>query len=141
MLPDIPTASWWVIDAGAAATFWALMVPWVPKPKARRQMSAVPLAGVPTMLGVYWVKGYTASSILALYALILIALVIAVWPFRKPLAKMITEEESAGRDIRDRRLRDGPRGMAAWLIFVLTAVVVVSVIILQGETPRDPFTW
>ncbi|WP_086818209.1 hypothetical protein [Streptomyces cacaoi] len=104
-------------------------------------MSAVPLAGVPTMLGAYWAKGYTASSILALYALILIALVVAVRPFRQPLAKMIAKDEAAGRDIRDRRLRDGPRGMAVWLIFVLAAVVVVSVILLQGEASRDPFTW
>lgn len=95
------------------------MVPWVPEPEARRRMSAVPLAGVPAMPGFYWAKGYTASSILALFTLVLISLIVAVWPFRRPMAKMMTEQETAGRDIRDRKLRDAPRGIAVWLICVL----------------------
>ncbi|WP_301126401.1 hypothetical protein [Streptomyces cacaoi] len=108
-----------VIDAGAAVAFWGLMVPWVPEPEARRRMSAVPLAGVPAMPGFYWAKGYTASSVLALFALVLISLIVAVWPFRRPMAKMMTEQETAGRNIRDRKPRDTPRGIALWLICVL----------------------
>ena len=94
--PDIPVQGWWAIAVFAAAAFLLFFVPVMPTRGYRIQV----LLG-PVLVAVFaWIaavaKGYDARHILAVYAIVMVALPLALVGRRRELVRKIEDRREHG---------------------------------------------
>lgn len=84
----------WVVIAGVSTVIFMVAMRWcMPTPKAKRQISFVPLGGSVFLLSSAVVEGYSASFTLYLYSCLLLSFVVMLVPVGKRVAADTLEQE------------------------------------------------
>lgn len=84
----------WVLIAGVTTIIYTVAMRWcMPTPKAKRQISFVPLGGSVLLVSNAAVEGYSASFTLYLYSCLLLAFVVMLVPVGKRVAADTLEQE------------------------------------------------
>lgn len=84
----------WIVIAGVSTVIHMVAMRWcMPTPKAKRQISFVPLGGSVLLVSNAAVEGYSASFTLYLYSCLLLAFVVMLVPVGKRVAADTLEQE------------------------------------------------